>query len=191
MSNEGSELYPSTVSVPNEDGYPPLPPNRRQLEILIVDANPADVFLTQQAFKAAGLASGFRSVTDGEDALAYVRREGKYADVLLPDVIFLDLSLPKISGLQVLQEIKSTPALMHIPIVVASGTDDPEKIRAVYALNGNCFIRKPRELPQFLRFVEACYEFWGSVVTLSPKDKVAAVANPISSFTRPIKPPAC
>ncbi|MEO8130910.1 MAG: response regulator [Bryobacteraceae bacterium] len=86
-----------------------------------------------------------------------------------PDLIFLDLSLPRITGLDVLKEIKGTPSLMHIPIVVASGTDDPELVRKVYALNGNCFIRKPDELGQFLRFIEMCYEFWGTVVTLSPK----------------------
>ena len=141
---------------------------RKQIEILVVESSPADTLLTEVAFKAAGLTSGFRSVSDGEDALAYVRKEGKYANVATPDLIFLDLSLPKVSGLDVLKAIKSTPHLMHIPIVVASGSDDPEHVRAVYALNGNCFMRKPHDLTQFLRFVEMCYQFWGSVVTLSP-----------------------
>ena len=71
---------------------------------------------------------------------------------------------------EVLKAIKSTPHLMHIPIVVASGSEDPAHIRAVYALNGNCFMRKPSDLTQFLRFVEMCYGFWGSV-TLSPAEK--------------------
>ena len=145
-----------------------LPATRKQIEILVVESNPADTQLTEVAFKAAGLTSGFRSVSDGEDALAYVRKEGKYADVATPDLIFLDLSLPRVSGLEVLKAIKTTPHLMHIPIVVASGSDDPEHVRAVYALNGNCFMRKPHDLTSFLRFVETCYEFWGSVVTLSP-----------------------
>ena len=145
-----------------------LPANRRQIEILVVESNPADTRLTEVAFKAAGLTSGFRSVSDGEDALAYVHKQGKYADVSTPDLIFLDLSLPKVSGLDVLKAIKTTPHLMHIPIVVASGSEDPEHVRAVYALNGNCFMRKPHDLTQFLRFVEMCYEFWGSVVTLCP-----------------------
>ena len=145
-----------------------LPVTRKQIEILVVENNPADVALTEIAFRAAGLTSGFRSVKDGEDALAYVRKQGRYADVATPDLIFMDLSLPRVSGLEVLRAIKSTPSLMHIPIVVASGSDDPEHVRAVYALNGNCFMRKPHELTQFLRFVEMCYEFWGSVVTLNP-----------------------
>ena len=145
-----------------------LPATRKQIEILVVESNPADMNLTEIAFKAAGLTSGFRSVSDGEDALSYVHKEGRYADVPTPDLIFLDLSLPMVSGLEVLKAIKSTPHLMHIPIVVASGTEDPEHIRAVYALNGNCFMRKPADLTQFLRFIEMCYEFWGSVVTLCP-----------------------
>ena len=160
-----------------------LLPYRRQIEILVVEANPADTLLTEIAFKAAGLTSGFRSVSDGSDALAYVHKTGKYANVATPDLIFLDLSLPKISGLEVLKAIKTTPHLMHIPIVVASGSEDPEHIRAVYALNGNCFIRKPQDLAQFLRFVEMCYEFWGSVVTLSPaRDR----ANDLPLIHRPI-----
>jgi two-component system response regulator len=145
-----------------------LPSPKRQIEILVVESSPADTHLTESAFKSAGLTSGFRSVSDGEDALAYVHKEGKYAGVSTPDLIFLDLSLPKVSGLEVLKAIKSTPHLMHIPIVVASGSEDPAHVRAVYALNGNCFIRKPSDLTQFLRFVEMCYQFWGSVVTLCP-----------------------
>jgi CheY-like chemotaxis protein len=145
-----------------------VPVSRKQIEILVVESNPADTNLTEMAFKRAGLTSGFRSVSDGEDALAYVHKKGKYADVSTPDLIFLDLSLPKVSGLEVLQAIKTTPHLMHIPIVVASGSEDPEHVRAVYALNGNCFMRTPHDLTQFLRFVEMCYEFWGTVVTLSP-----------------------
>jgi chemotaxis family two-component system response regulator Rcp1 len=141
---------------------------RKQIEILVVESNPADSVLTEVAFKAAGLTSGFRSVSDGEDALAYVRKEGKYQGVTTPDLIFLDLSLPKVSGLDVLKAIKTTPHLMHIPIVVASGSEDPEHVRAVYALNGNCFMRKPQDLTQFLRFIEMCYDFWGSAVTLCP-----------------------
>jgi CheY-like chemotaxis protein len=143
-----------------------------------VESNPADTRLTEVAFKAAGLTSGFRSVTSGEDALAYVHHEGKYANAAVPDLIFLDLSLPKVSGLEVLKAIKTTPHLMHIPIVVASGSDDPEHVRAVYALNGNCFMRRPQDyLAQFLRFIEMCYGFWGSVVTLSPPPRSAATVQ--------------
>jgi CheY-like chemotaxis protein len=142
------------------------PRQARQLEVLVVQSNPADTVLTVEAFKVAGLTSGLHCVQDGEDALMYVRREGKYADEAIPDLIFLDLSQPRISGLAVLKILKSTPSLMHIPIVVAAGSDDPEFVRQVYALNGNCFMRKPEELAEFARFIKACYEFWSSVATL-------------------------
>jgi CheY-like chemotaxis protein len=139
----------------------------RQIEVLVVQSNPADTLLTVEAFHAAGLTTGLSCVTEGEDALSYVRRD---AHVPSPDLIFLDLSQPRVSGLEVLKVIKSTPSLMHIPIVVAAGSDDPKFVRAVYALNGNCFIRKPGELQEFVRFIESCYEFWSRVVTLCPPE---------------------
>jgi CheY-like chemotaxis protein len=145
----------------------------RQLEVLVVQSNPADAVLTLEAFKVAGLTSGLHCVAEGEDALLYVHREGKYAQEAIPDLIFLDLSQPRISGLEVLKVLKSTPSLMHIPIVVAAGSDDPEFVRKVYALNGNCFMRKPEELTEFAKFIKSCYEFWSSIVTLpshSPRD---------------------
>ena len=140
----------------------------RQVEILVVAANPADTMLTVEAFKTAGLTSGLRCIPSAE-ALKYVRRQGRYATVPIPNLIFLDLSQPSRSGLDVLRAIKASPDPMHIPIVVAAGSDDPKFVRAVYKLNGNCFIRKPNEMAQFLRFIEMCYEFWSTVVTLSPK----------------------
>lgn len=145
--------------------------SRRQIEVLVVQSNPADTLLTVEAFRAAGLTRGLRCVAEGAEALAYVHREGKYAGARIPDLIFLDLSQPRLSGLDVLRVIKTTPELVHIPIVVAAGAADPKFVRQVYDLNGNCFIRKPSELPEFLRFIETCYEFWSNVVTLSPKKR--------------------
>jgi chemotaxis family two-component system response regulator Rcp1 len=144
----------------------------RRIEVLVVQSNPADTLLTIEAFHSAGLTTGLSCVTEG-DALNYVGRKGKYSHAPSPDLVFLDLSQPRISGLEVLKVIKSTPELMHIPIVVAAGSDDPKFVRAVYALNGNCFIRKPGELQEFVRFIESCYEFWSSVVTLSPHPQAA------------------
>jgi two-component system, chemotaxis family, response regulator Rcp1 len=149
----------------------------KQIEVLVVQSNPADTLLTVEAFKAAGLTSGLRSVTDGEEALNYVRQEGQFAHAPVPDLIFLDLSQPRASGLEVLRVIKSTAALMHIPIVVAAGSDDPEFVRAVYKLNGNCFIRKPSELGEFVRFIGSCYDFWSGVVTLCPQDEPLATVH--------------
>jgi CheY-like chemotaxis protein len=94
-------------------------------------------------------------------------------------MIFLDLSQPRVSGLEVLKMIKSTPELVHIPIVVAAGSSDPKFIKAVYALNGNCFIRKPGELAEFVRFIETCYEFWSKVVTLAPRPELQSIQGKV------------
>jgi len=150
--------------------------SRGQIEVLVVQSNPADTWLTVEAFRAAGV-NGVRCVPDGEEALSYINRTGKYRSARIPDLVFLDLSEPRISALDVLKVIKSTPELMHIPIVVAAGSDDPKFVRTVYQLNGNCFIRKPSEISEFLRFIEACYQFWGKVVTLSPKARKAVAKS--------------
>ena len=143
-------------------------PNLRgQIELLVVQSNPADTLLTVEAFKSAGVSGGLRCVNEGEDALSYVHRKGKYNNAQIPDLVFLDLSQPGISALEVLKVIKSTPELMHIPIVVAAGSDEPKFVRTVYELNGNCFIKKPDRMSEFLRCIDTCYQFWTSVVTLS------------------------
>jgi CheY-like chemotaxis protein len=95
-------------------------------------SNPADTILKVEAFRVAGLTSGLHCVSEGGDALAYVRREGVYAKEAIPDRIFLDLSQPRVSGLEVLKILKSTPSLMHIPIVVAAGSAEPDFVRKVY-----------------------------------------------------------
>src|ERR1700689_2702548 len=92
----------------------------RQINVLLVQSNPADSLLTMEAFKVAGLTEGLHCVCDGEDALMCLLRKGRYVNTPLPDMIFLDLSQPRVSGLEVLKVIKSTPALLHIPIVVAA-----------------------------------------------------------------------
>jgi len=140
----------------------------KQIEVLVVQSNPADTLLTMEALKAAGLTDGLRCVPDGKDALVYMLRKGPHANVAIPDLIFLDLSQPRMASLEVLKIVKSTPALTHIPIVVAAGSDDPQFVRSVYALNGNCFIRKPDELEEFARFIDTCCQFWCGVVTLAP-----------------------
>ncbi len=145
-----------------------------QLDILIVENDPAAARLTREAFREAGFTKGIRSVRDGEEALAHLRREGIHAREPHPDLIFLDLHLPKKSGLQVLAEIKSNPRLAMTPVVVVSGSDDPNEVREAYELHASCYIRKPDDLHHFLRFIQVCFEFWGSVVTLPPKPELAA-----------------
>ena len=141
-----------------------------KLDILLIENDPAAARLTKEAFREAGLTEAVRSVPDGDEALAYLRREEKYADDPYPDVIFLDLHLPKKSGLEVLSEIKRNPRLLITPVVVVSGSANPQEIREAYELHASCYIRKPDDLHNFLKFIRICFEFWGGVVTLPPKN---------------------
>jgi two-component system, chemotaxis family, response regulator Rcp1 len=141
----------------------------QKLDILLIENDPAAARLTKEAFREAGLTEGVRSIPDGDEALAYLRREEKYADQPHPDVIFLDLHLPKKSGLEVLAEIKANPRLMVTPVIVVSGSADPHEIREAYELHASCYVRKPDDLDHFLKFIRICYEFWGGVVTLPSK----------------------
>lgn len=109
------------------------------------------------------------TVPDGDEALAYLRREERYAGHPHPDMIFLDLHLPKKSGLQVLRELKSSDHLKLIPVVVVSGSEDPSEVREAYELHASCYVRKPNDLDEFLQFVRCCYDFWGLQVVFPPE----------------------
>jgi chemotaxis family two-component system response regulator Rcp1 len=158
-----------------QDGlYRPNGSSQQQLDILIIENDPASARLTKEAFREAGLTRGVRSVPDGDEALAHLRRQGQHAAHPHPDLIFLDLHLPKKSGLEVLAELKANPTLCATPVVVVSGSEDPNEVREAYELHASCYIRKPDDLHNFLRFIQVCFEFWGSVVTLPPKPELAA-----------------
>ena len=166
----------------------------KQIEVLVVQSNPADTLLTIEALKAAGLTNGLRCVSEGKDALGYMLRKGPHSNVPIPDLIFLDLSQPRMASLEVLKIVRSTPALTHIPIVVAAGSDDPQFVRSVYALNGNCFIRKPDELEEFARFIDTWYQFWCGVVTLVPSrpktaPEIAGGGQSIQKFSKSLDAP--
>jgi two-component system, chemotaxis family, response regulator Rcp1 len=145
----------------------------QQLDILLIENDPAAARLTKEAFREAGLTKCVRSVPDGDEALALLRREGEHAKHPHPDLIFLDLHLPKKSGLEVLAEIKSNARLKVTPVVIVSGSEDPSEVREAYELHASCYIRKPDDLDQFLRFVQVCFDFWGTVVTLPEKPELA------------------
>ncbi len=139
------------------------------IEILMVEDNPADVRLTIEAFKDAKVLNRMNVVEDGEAAMAYLRREGGYADAPRPDLILLDLNLPKKDGREVLAEIKADPDLRRIPVVVLTTSEDQKDILKAYDLHVNAYITKPVDLDQFIRIVEAVENFWLSVVKLPPK----------------------
>jgi CheY-like chemotaxis protein len=151
------------------DGNATRPRVNNKLDVLIIENDPATAHLTMEAFKEVGMVERVTSIPDGDDALALLRGENQYAGHPYPDLICLDLHLPHKSGLQVLAEIKENPRLKATPVIVISGSDNPREIREAYELHASCYIRKPNDLGMFLEFIQICFEFWGTVVTLPPK----------------------
>jgi chemotaxis family two-component system response regulator Rcp1 len=140
----------------------------RPIEILLVEDNPGDVRLTQEALKDAKVLNKLRVVSDGVEALAFLRRQGKYAHAVRPGLILLDLNLPKLDGRKVLAEIKEDPELKRIPVVVLTISKAEEDIIKTYELHANCYITKPVDLEQFMEVVKAIENFWLTVVKLPP-----------------------
>jgi len=140
----------------------------RAVEILLVEDNPGDVRLTQEALKEGKIVNRLSVVNDGVEALAFLRREGKYANRPRPDLIMLDLNLPKKDGREVLAEIKEDDDLKRIPIVVLTTSKAEEDILKTYNLHANCYVTKPVDLNQFLNVVKAVEDFWLTIVNLPP-----------------------
>ena len=138
----------------------------RPIEILLVEDNPGDVRLTREIFKAARIRNLIHTVEDGVEAMEYLRNQGKYADAAKPDLILLDLNLPRKDGREVLAEIKSDDELKRIPIVVLTISKAEEDILKTYSLHANCYITKPVDLDQFIKVVASIEDFWLSVVKL-------------------------
>lgn len=138
----------------------------RPIEILLVEDNPGDVRLTFEAFKEAKLGNHLHVAQDGQDALDFLRRRGKHADAPRPDLILLDLNLPKKDGREVLGEVKADPELRQIPVIVLTISRAEEDILKSYNLNANCYVSKPIELEQFLAVVRSIQNFWLTIVTL-------------------------
>lgn len=142
----------------------------RPIEILLVEDNPGDARLTKEALKEGKVRNNIYVVPDGEEALAYLRREGKYGDAVRPDLVLLDLNLPKKDGREVLQEIKQDPSLRRIPVVILTSSKAEEDIVKSYDQYANCYITKPVELDQFLNVAKSIEEFWLSIVKLPPRE---------------------
>lgn len=135
-------------------------------EILLVEDNPGDVRLTQEALKENKIANNLHVAGDGLEAMAFLRREGKHANAPRPDVILLDLNLPKMDGREVLAEIKSDPKLKRIPVVVITSSEAEKDIIQTYDLHVNCYVTKPVDLDQFIHVVHSIKDFWLSIVKL-------------------------
>jgi CheY-like chemotaxis protein len=138
----------------------------RSIEILLVEDSPGDVRLTLEAFKEANLFNRLSVVGDGVEGLAFLRREGKYADSPRPDLILLDLNLPRKDGREVLAEIKADEDLRRIPVVILTISKAEEDILRTYDLHANCYVTKPVDLDQFIKVVKSIEDFWLSIVRL-------------------------
>jgi chemotaxis family two-component system response regulator Rcp1 len=141
----------------------------RPIEILLVEDNVGDVRLTQEALKDAKVANTMHVVEDGVAALDFLYRRGAYAEVPRPDLILLDLNLPKKNGREVLEQVKQDEHLRSIPVVILTTSQAEEDIANAYSLHANCYITKPVEFAQFIRVVRAIEEFWFTIVTLPDK----------------------
>jgi two-component system, chemotaxis family, response regulator Rcp1 len=138
----------------------------RPAEILYVEDNAADVRLTVEALKDAKVRTNLHMAKDGEEALAFLHREGKYATAPRPDLVLLDLNLPKVSGREVLGIIKKDPNLKQIPVVILTTSRSEEDVARSYEAHANCFITKPVDLHKFLSVIRTIEGFWVTVVTL-------------------------
>jgi CheY-like chemotaxis protein len=145
--------------------------NSRTIDILLVEDSLGDVRLTQETLRDAKVQNTLHVASDGMEATNFLWRRGKYANVPRPDLILLDLNLPKKSGREVLEEIKLDPSLKSIPVVVLTTSAAEEDILRTYQLHANCYITKPVDLDQFLRIVKAIDDFWLAIVKLPTAEK--------------------
>ena len=141
----------------------------RPVEVLLVEDNPGDVRLMQEALKASKIRNNLHVVNDGEDAMLFLRRQSKYAEVREPDLVFLDLNLPGKNGREVLAEVKQDAFLRHIPVVILTTSSAEEDIFRTYNLDANCFVTKPVNFDQFIKMVHMIEDLWFTIVKLPRK----------------------
>jgi chemotaxis family two-component system response regulator Rcp1 len=137
--------------------------------ILLVEDNPADVRLAREAFKTSKIQSDLSVVKDGVEAMDFLRKAGSYTNVHRPDLIFLDLNLPRKDGREVLAEIKGDAQLKRIPVVILTTSRAETDIVACYDLNASCYLTKPSDLDQFFETIHSAEQFWLTIVTRSPR----------------------
>ena len=138
----------------------------RNFEILLVEDNPGDVRLTREALDEGQSRSTLSVASDGVEALAFLRREGRYADAPRPDLILLDLNLPRMGGREVLAAIKADEQLRRIPVVILTTSTDDRDVSSAYNLHANCYIAKPVDFEQFIGVIRALEQFWLTIATL-------------------------
>ena len=142
------------------------------VDILLVEDNPGDVRLTVEVLKEARIRNRLHVCPDGVEALEYLRTRGKYTDAVRPDIVLLDLNLPRKDGREVLAEIKNDPGLRVVPVVVLTTSAADQDVLRSYDLHANCYITKPVDLAQFIRVIDSIRDFWLEIVKLAPRTQV-------------------
>ncbi len=140
------------------------------VEILLVEDNEGDVRLTREALKEGRIRNRLHVVSNGEHALQFLRNEGEYAEAPRPDLVLLDLNLPRLDGREVLAEIKTDPALKQIPVVVLTSSRAEKDLLGAYDQHANCFITKPVGFEEFMDVIRSIENFWLTIVVLPPRD---------------------
>jgi two-component system, chemotaxis family, response regulator Rcp1 len=140
----------------------------RRLQVLMVEDNPADVRLTREVFKEGKIMSTLNVVKDGVEAMAFLRRQRPYSRVRKPDLVLLNLNLPRMDGREVLSEVKTDPDLRRIPVVILTTSRAEEDVVKSYNLHANCYVVKPVDLDQFIGMIRLIERFWLMAVTLPP-----------------------
>ena len=143
---------------------------RATMKILLVEDDPGDVELTQQALSESQLALDLRVVNNGESALAFLRQEGEYSSALRPHLVILDLNLPGLHGQEVLEEIRSDEHLKLIPVVIFSTSSSPDEIKNSYELGANCYLQKPADLEDAPVIAQCVENFWTNLVRLEARE---------------------
>ncbi|WP_435101075.1 response regulator [Halarchaeum sp. P4] len=147
--------------IEHQDGEP--------VEILLVEDNPGDVRLTEEAFAEARINNDLHVTRDGQSALDYLHQRGEYADVDRPDLVLLDLNLPRVSGMDVLEEVKSDDALCRIPVVILTSSEAEEDIVESYENHSNAYLTKPIDPAAFIEMIQSFEDFWLTLVKLPPE----------------------
>lgn len=142
----------------------------KPVEILLVEDNPGDVDLARDALEKGRVKNNLHVVMDGEAAMAFLKQQGAYEAVPRPDLILLDLNLPKKDGREILAEIKVDPSLKRIPVVVLTTSQDEADVLKSYNLHANCYLAKPIQLDRFFKMVQSIEDFWLSIVVLPPRE---------------------
>jgi len=138
----------------------------KPIEILLVEDNPGDADLAREALRDSKVANALHGVVDGVQAMEFLRRQGRFVNAMRPDLVLLDLNLPKKDGREVLSEMKSDDDLKRIPVVILTTSQDEADVLNSYNLHANCYITKPIDLSQFLKVVRAIEDFWLTIVKL-------------------------